>query len=375
MFLFIKLNKKRKKVFSMQNQNDLRLERRLRREKQREIQLKEQADRRARPQPQATNKARPYNQTKQPYRPRSLNQQPRVTYHQQQREQQQRQLQNEREQRQAWEREKKERERLERDQEQQAIVQMKKEDKDTTAKILAMNNEQIEHYLQYRLSNDLRSREHGRLDTRPNFDTAEKFEEDTAFMQELFDKRQQDEDEKTEKKISEMDSTLLKKYLYYRESTLLRRFGSLGTRKYTDSVSNYNNDTEIMKERLQKVAREDDVTHRYIDKMTIEELEDYINKRKKWSFQRAENRTDGKLHTRKLSNTANNYKLDTKYMINRLINRLQRFKTEQTDSQLQLESLHSDTSSYGGGYSPLTKTKKADREQRHFYFTKRKRKR
>jgi hypothetical protein len=132
-----------------------------------------------------------------------------------------------------------------------------------------------------------------------------------------------EENEATKNKILEMDNSLLKRYLKYREDEGLfifgkRALGALGTRKKTDTISTYNKDTEFMREYLKEMEKEDDETHQLIDNMTIITLQDMIKKRKKWTVFENTKRLEGKLHTRKRFNTGKNYFKDTKYMVERL---------------------------------------------------------
>ena len=244
------------------------------------------------------------------------------------------------------EREDKKRKELEEYEEQQIEKEnAEKDQKATEAFILRMTNAEIEAKL--KLRKNFKTTLEGFFPTRKKNNDAEIFEKDNAFMRETAKKRQEDEDEATDKKILEMDATLIKKYLRFRTYQQYigyygaRRLGVLGTRKFTDTKESYDEDTLYMRKRLKKVENEDEATKRFIDKMTIGQLQDYIEKRKKWTVFGKEKRSEGKLQTRKMANTANNFNLDTIYLVKRLENRIGRFKDIKTVSQENLKSIRS----------------------------------
>jgi hypothetical protein len=261
------------------------------------------------------------------------------------------------------EREREEKKRLE----QEKIINEKiekekqeREDVKTKEFILRMTNAQLEKILELRKEDGKTSPE-GLLATRQASNNAETFHRDNAFMRETIQKREKDEDAATEKKILEMDTTVMKKYMQYRITKGflvygMRSLGSLGTRKYTDTKEKYDADTAFMKQRLQRLEIEDEATKRFVDKMTIGKLQEYLKYRQKWAIYGREKRVEGKLTTRKLANTPNNYTLDTNYMVQRLKERINRLKSVQTSSQKKIKSIHSSTTTSKNRPPSHTKT-------------------
>ena len=131
------------------------------------------------------------------------------------------------------------------------------------------------------------------------------------------------EDEATVNKILSLDNDVIEKYLYYREDEGYfflgkRRLGALGTRKKTDTVEKYNEDTAFMRKILQDRLQEDINTKKYIDTLDLPKVQDYIQKRNKFTIFKATNRVEGKFNTRtKLTNTLKNYKFDNIYLASR----------------------------------------------------------
>ena len=131
------------------------------------------------------------------------------------------------------------------------------------------------------------------------------------------------EDEATVNKILSLDNDVIEKYLYYREDEGYfflgkRRLGALGTRKKTDTVEKYNEDTAFMRKILQDRLQEDINTKKYIDTLDLSKVQDYIQKRNKFTIFKKTNRVEGKFNTRtKLTNTLKNYKFDNIYLASR----------------------------------------------------------
>jgi len=131
------------------------------------------------------------------------------------------------------------------------------------------------------------------------------------------------EDEATIKKICSLDNDVIEKYLYYREDEGFfflgkRQLGSLGVRRKTNTAEKYNEDTALMRKILQQKLQEDMTTKKFIDTMDLPTVQDYINKRTKFTVFTGPTRLEGKLKTRtKLTNTNKNYKFDNTYLMNR----------------------------------------------------------
>jgi hypothetical protein len=131
------------------------------------------------------------------------------------------------------------------------------------------------------------------------------------------------EDEATIKKIYTLDNDVIEKYLYYREDEGFfflgkRQLGSLGVRRKTNTAEKYNEDTALMRKILQQKLQEDMTTKKFIDTMDLPTVQDYINKRTKFTIFTGPTRLEGKLKTRtKLTNTNKNYKFDNTYLMNR----------------------------------------------------------
>jgi hypothetical protein len=130
------------------------------------------------------------------------------------------------------------------------------------------------------------------------------------------------EDEEVKKKIESMDVDLIKRYLLYREDAGMfnlgnRRFGSLGIRGPEESKEVYDQDTDYMRMILRKKMIEDEMTRQKIDAMDSNTLRNFIIKRTHQD--KKINKTDGNLATRtELTDTKNNYLLDTGYLKFRL---------------------------------------------------------